>query len=393
MLRLEKSTMPKKILFYTDTTLTSGAENHILNLIKFLDRKKFTPLLLCSGHENLNEWCRKIKETGCEVTRLITKGKHNPRHFFSLKRIAEEMEIDFLHAHIWNPASGRYAYLAAKTAKKPLITTEHDPFLLPPIKHFIKKYLIKNVSRVIAISGANKELLKKIHPEMREKIDVIHNGIDITWWESQLLGFSKNDRNEFRKKNFNAEKKTKIITCIAELHPRKGLMYLIEAAKLLKEKNPDFVVAIAGRGRLQKAIGEKIKKYGLAEHVKLLGYRKDIPQILASSDLFVLPSLNEAFGLVLLEAMAAKLPVIATKNGGIPEIITNNVTGILVPPKDEKALTYAIIRLMNNEELASRLARAGYEQVKTHFDIKNMVKKTEKVYEEILNTRQARNIN
>lgn len=379
--------MTKKILLTTDTTIIGGAEKHMLNLARFLDREKFKPYLFCGSHKNLDQWCKKMKELDVEVIRTIAKNKHNPRYYFGLKDAIEELDIDLIHAHIWNPASNRYAYLAAKATKKPLVITEHDPFILSPLKNWIKKRLLKNVTHVITVSEKNRELLRKNYPNIRGKITTIHNGLDTTWFESQLLSFSASERNQFREEEFKANEKTNVIACIAELHARKGLIHLINAAKILKEKDTPFKVIIVGKGPQQKKLEAQIKKSDLNEEVKLLGYQNEIPKILASSDFFVLPSLNEAFGLVLLEAMAAKLPIIATKNGGIPEIITNNITGILVPPGDGKSIAYAILRLLNDRKTAEKIAKNGYERVKKEFDIKTMVRKTEEVYAKVLTTK------
>ncbi|MEK7544777.1 MAG: glycosyltransferase family 4 protein [Patescibacteria group bacterium] len=381
-----KTSKKKKILLYTDTTQIGGAEGHMLSLARFLDKEKFEVSLLCSRHDRLNEWCKKMKDEGVHVMRLIAKYKHNPRHYFSLKEKIEDLQINLLHAHIWNPASGRYAYMAAKAMKTPLITTEHDPFVLSPLKNFIKKKLIKNIAHLIAISEKNRDLLEKNYPTLKDKTSVIANGIDLEKFEFQLASFTKENHAEIRKNIFKVSEKTPVIITVAELHPRKGLLYLLEAAKKIQEKNTDFKIIIVGSGPQKKVLEKKIQKLGLEREISLLGYQHNIPHLLAASDMFVLPSLNEAFGLVLLEAMAAKLPIIATKNGGIPEIITNNVTGLLVLPAESSELAYAILRLLKNKDLAHRLAQEGHKLVKKSFDVRDMVKKTEEVYNTILKT-------
>lgn len=379
-----KTSKKKKILLYTDTTQIGGAEGHMLALARFLNKEKFEISLLCSRHERLNEWCKKMKDEGVQVTRLIAKYKHNPRHYFSLKEKIEDFKIDLVHAHIWNPASGRYAYMAAKAMKTPLLTTEHDPFVLSALKNWIKKKLIKNISHLIAVSEKNRELLEKNYPTLKGKTSVVQNGIDLTAFESQLSTFTKEDREKLREEIFKVSEKTSVIIAVAELHPRKGLLYLLEAAQKIQEKNQDFKIIIVGTGAQKKLLEKKIKKLGLEREVSLLGYQHNIPHLLAASEIFVLPSLNEAFGLVLLEAMAANLPIVATKNGGIPEIITNNVTGLLVPPAESSELAYAILRLLNNKDLAHRLAQEGHKLVKKMFNVQDMVKKTEAIYNTIL---------
>ncbi len=365
--------------------MIGGAEQHMLELAKRLNREVFYPIIHCSSHKNLDSWCKKFEDLKIPVIRSIARNKHNPRHYFDILKSIEDFGIDLVHAHIWNPASNRYAYLATEKTKKPLVTTEHDPFALSGIKNWIKKKLINKVSHLITVSEKNHELIRKLYPILRGKITTIHNGLDLVWFQSQLLSFSKSQREKIRREIFEVQDgTTKVIIAVAELHQRKGLNYLIEAAKILKEKEKNIIVVIVGKGKEEKSLKTQIKKLKLENTVKLLGYRKDIPHLLASSDIFTLPSLNEAFGLVLLEAMAAKLPIVATKNGGVPEIITNHENGILVPPASAKQLASALLHLIDNKELMQKMAEKGHKELIKKFDINDMVKKTEEVYRNTL---------
>ncbi len=292
--------------------------------------------------------------------------------------------FSLVHIHIWNPASGRFAMLAAQKLAIPYLLTEHDPFELSAIKDWLKKRLIREASKIITVSKKNQKLISTLYPFMKSRIVTIPNGIDTTWFESQLLSLSKSDREEYREDVFGADQETPIVTCIAELHKRKGIIYLLEAAKhfAMEEKKIKFV--IVGTGEEKEGYMRFIKAEHLEDYVILLGRRHDIPQILSSSDLFVLPSLNEAFGLVLLEAMMAKLPIVATNNGGIPEIIDDGKNGILVPPKDSKALARAIEKLLNDEKLRETMSEKNHKDVKNLYDVKRMVKSTEEIYTSIL---------
>ncbi len=373
-----------KILLYTDTVQLGGAENHMLNLLKFYDREAAELQLACSGHPDLDSWCTKIEALGVKVFRLRATHKHDPRHYTELTKILRKGIIELLHIHLWNPASGRYGILAAKKVNIPFITTEHDPFPLSTVKGWLKKKLLQGVSKVIAISEKNKELLSVLHPSLENRITMIHNGIDTTWFESQLLSFSKSDREEFRKDTFHTDSLTPIITCVAELHPRKGIHYLLYAAQKLGKERENIKIVIVGSGQEMETYKHFIKTYQLEEYVLLLGRRHDIPQILKSSDIFILPSLNEAFGLVLLEAMMAGLPIIATRSGGVPEIIEHQENGLLIPPQSEDAIVAAIKKLLTSPELCQKMSEKNQENVKRKFDVKGMVKKTEEVYSDVL---------
>ncbi len=370
----------KKILLYTDTPQIGGAELQMFLLTKFLDKEKFTPVLACSSYPELDKWCEKFDKEGIEVLRLDVKHKHDPRHYFQLKKIIKRESIDILHAHIWNPASCRYAYSLG--TKIPLITTEHDPFHLPAFKNFFKKRSLKKVKKIIAISQNNKELLETIYPKQAQKLKLIHNGIDTTWWQSQLLRITEDDIKTIKKDIFKAKEDTFIITCIAELHERKGQKYLLKAIPDIVADFPNTKVVFIGDGPNRDNLERLIRKLKIERHAILLGKKKRIPRLLKSSNIFCLPSRREGFGLVNLEAMMIPLPIVATKAGGIPEVVTDN--GILVEPENSEALAKALKKLISNKDLRKKMAHAGYERILKRFDAKKMAEEYEKTYTEVI---------
>ncbi len=382
-----------KILLYTDTKQLGGAENHMLSIFKFYDRMQCELSLACPADTSLDPWCKKIADMTVTVHRINVSHKHDPRNYIALIKIIQKEKIDLLHIHIWNPASGRYGLLAAQRLNIPYIITEHDPFELSPFKSWIKNKLIKDTKGIIAISEKNKELLGKLYPSLKSRIVTIHNGIDTTWFASQLLSFSPLEKEKYREQIFEVEERSKkagtemttpIITTIAELHPRKGLIYLLKACEILTKKDFNYKCIIIGEGEQRKEIESFIKTHQLEKYIILLGRRHEIPHLLAASDVFVLPSLNEAFGLVLLEAMMVGLPIVATNNGGIPEIIEDGKNGILVPPKDAQAIAEAIEKILSSSKLREKMSEKNQEDVRKKFEVKDMVKKTEEVYRSIL---------
>ncbi|MBU1151475.1 glycosyltransferase family 4 protein [Patescibacteria group bacterium] len=373
----------KKIIFYTDTPQSGGAELQMFLLAKFLNKDKYKPILVCGNSPELNTWCEKFQKEDIPVIRIETASKHSTKHYTTLKQIIKEEKPDLLHAHIWNPASCRYAYLAAKHTHTPMIITEHDPFALPLLKNLIKKYLIKPLQKIITVSKNNANLLRKLYPAHSQKIEVIHNGIDTNWWQSQLLRFTEEDRKEIKTQLFHAKENTLIVTTIAELHERKGLKYLIQAIPSVVEKYPNTKFVIIGEGKERANLEKLVSKLKMEAHVSLIGRQSEIPKLLKASNIFVLPSLREAFGLVNAEAMISPLPVVASDVGGISEIVKNGETGILVEPKDSKGLTRGINQLIASPKLREKMAIAGFERVQKHFSADAMAKEYEKVYEEI----------
>lgn len=376
--------MQNNILFYTDTPIFGGAERQMILLAKFLDTTCYNISLACSKNHALDEFTQKFAALGKKVFRINALHKHDPRHYFNLRSIIKESNANLLHAHVWNPASCRYAYLAAKRCKIPLVITEHDPGRISSLKNLIKKYLLKNVSAIIAISEENKNFLAAAYPHLANKISVVHNGIDIDEFENRLANFT--EREKYRKEIFYAASRDKIILCVAELHPRKGIKYLIEAFAKIGDEHSRLIVV--GDGEQKSALEKLAKNLGAAEYVKFLGQRNDVPRLMASSDIFVLPSLAEAFGLVLLEAMLAKLPIISTNSGGVPEIIEHEKNGLLVPPANSNALSNAIKKLLASPDLNKKIIQAGYQIVKEKFHAKIMAEKTSAVYDKLLKNQE-----
>lgn len=370
----------KTILLYTDTPQVGGAELQMFLLAKFLNKEEFCPILACSNYPALNRWCENFTKEGIKVIRLNVKHKHDPRHHFQLKKIIKEEKVDLIHLHLWNPASCRYAFSAASSCKTPIIITEHDPFPLSFLKNLLKKESLKKVSRIITVSENNRQVLAALYPEHKDKISVIHNGLDLTWWQSQLLRFTDLDRRKIKEELFLARENTLTIISIAELHERKGLKYLIEAIPEVSAKFPNIKSVIVGEGPQRPYLEKLIKNLKIENHVILVGRQKEIPKLLKSSDIFVLPSRREAFGLVVLEAMITGLPVIASQTGGIPEIIEHGKTGLLVKPENPEPIATTLIDLISNPEKRQKLATAGHKLVHQKFTAKRMAEEYEKVY-------------
>jgi glycosyltransferase involved in cell wall biosynthesis len=173
-----------------------------------------------------------------------------------------------------------------------------------------------------------------------------------------------------------------LVLTVARLHAQKGLPYLLRAASAI----PDAVFAIAGEGEEREALESLARSLGIAERVRFLGHRRDVAALLAACDVFVLPSLYEGLPLSVLEAMAAGAPVVATDIGGTNEALTNDDTGVLVPPADAAALARAIQALLADRERARRLAAAARQYVRRHHSAAAMADDVGRVYEELLAT-------
>lgn len=217
-------------------------------------------------------------------------------------------------------------------------------------------------------------------PFVQKKFTVIYNGISTDpgiLSKAEALAFLSGTSDILRARIADHPF---IIGTVAELHPIKGLRYLIEAAHILAERGTNFVVLVAGEGEQRAELEQEIRRYGLGSRVFLLGYVKNASTYLSAFDIFVLASLSEALAYAILEAGLAERPVVATRVGGIPEIISSDTLGLLVPPKDPQTLANACMRLMSDETLRDQLGRALREKIIHEFSLERMVQDTFALY-------------
>jgi glycosyltransferase involved in cell wall biosynthesis len=175
-----------------------------------------------------------------------------------------------------------------------------------------------------------------------------------------------------------------LLTCAARLEQEKDIGSLIAAMEHVAVECPSAVCVIAGEGSHKPELLAQIRRSGLEGRVRLLGYRSDVMAILNASDLFVLPSLTESFGLVLLEAMALGKPVLATRVGGPVEIVVEGETGLLVPPSDPGALGRAMLALLRDPATGAEMGRNGRERFRERYTVERMARATRAVYEGVL---------
>jgi glycosyltransferase involved in cell wall biosynthesis len=259
-------------------------------------------------------------------------------------------KVNVICAQWWVPG-GLIGYLVSLLAQKPLIVTAHGTDIRILEKSKIFSLLASPVfKRARCITTVSSFLKKNLTDRIKlgvEKVRVIPMPVT---------------PGTFTPSPLPKGKKRKIL-CVARFTQQKGLEYFIKACQILKDRGIDFEAQIVGEGTLKEKLQEEIDRSNLSHQVFLV---KTMPQaklnqLYAESYLCVLPSMEEGFGLVLVEAQLCQRPVIGTKSGGIPDIIEDGVTGLLVPPHDHLNLASAMERILTDEESASRLAEGGYQ--------------------------------
>jgi glycosyltransferase involved in cell wall biosynthesis len=284
-----------------------------------------------------------------------------------------------LLVHFHDAHSVAVGSVAASLAKVPFrIITRRVDF---PLKknYFSRRKYMKNVDTIIAISEGVKKVLVEggVDPE---NVEVISSGIDFSSFEEDSSALTSKD---YLHREFSFAVDDYLVGIVAHLADHKGHQYLIRATKILKQQSPKIKTIIVGEGPLSMELDRQAKELDVEDIIFFLGFRKDIPKILSSLDLFVLSSHLEGMGSSILDAMASRLPVVATKVGGIPEVVIHGETGLLVPPRNPSALARAILMLYSDKTLASRLGQKGYELVHRKFSAEAMADKVVRLYEKV----------
>ena len=242
--------------------------------------------------------------------------------------------------------------------------------------HYIEKITSFMVDHYVAVSESVKRYIIDKSKISAEKISVIYNGVNI---KSQDDLHEQNVRMPFK-----IEDEDRILMTVGRLHEQKGHYYLVKAISKVQKEFPKVKLLVIGEGEEENNLKKLVKSLDLTNEVIFIGLSSDIEEILPMAELFLLPSLWEGLPNVLLEAMAAGKPVIATEVGGVPELVIHGETGMLVPHKDSDALACAIADLLKNRLKARRMGETGRIRAEEHFSIQKMIEKTESLYQELL---------
>jgi glycosyltransferase involved in cell wall biosynthesis len=230
------------------------------------------------------------------------------------------------------------------------------------------------MDQLIAVSKAIERKIADERPGLAP-VRLIYNGVDLDRYDHQEPCCTLRDE-------YGMEPGSQIVGVVARLEPEKGHQTLLDAWPYVLRQVPDAYLLIVGEGSRRDALEQQAAANRIAHRVVFTGRRDDVPAVTAALDVAVLPSHREAQGLSILEAMALSRPVVASDVGGIPEMIEDGVTGLLVPHDQPKALAAAIVRLLTDHALADTIARAAHDLVHDRFCIELMVKAVEEIYDE-----------
>ena len=374
----------KKVLQLISSIGFFGAENVLAELALELAITDFQPIIGViknqkNPHLELVDFARK---NDIESAIFEAQRQFDLKAITSIRNFIKGNNIDIVQTHGYK--SNFYALFAALFENVNLLATCHPWIKTSPRgKAYAKidKLLLKKFSRIVAISDqVKKEILDAGIPD--NKILIVDNGINLHRFEEQF------DTNEIRKQ-FGIPLTSQVIGTVGRLNVEKGHHILLEAAKIVIQKDPSAFFVIVGDGYLKKDLSRKAEELAIEDHLLLPGILKEIPKILSVFDIFVLPSLTEGLPMALLEAMAAKKPIIASEVGAIPKVIINNETGILIKSKNVEELANAITDLLGDKDKANLITKNAYNKIAQEFSSGRMAKKYIDIYKNILENNRS----
>jgi glycosyltransferase involved in cell wall biosynthesis len=370
-----------KVLLFTDSDVFAGTEGHMLDLGLQLRAEGVDVLIGCPVPGAL---AARAGAAGLDVVPIAKRGKLDWRAVLQVRRVCRDRGVGIIHSH-----NGRTAFLAAiaTVLRGDVRCVETQHFLVPSyvsrkgIKGLLSRighrWVDRRTDHLIAISSASRQGSIDRGEATAEKITVIHNGIPHP--DLMLLRPVAAVRDEL-----GVAPGEPLLVCAARLQPEKDVATLIDAVGLAAQRLSNLVCVIAGEGQQRDELQERINRNGLQRSVRLLGFRSDVSSIVNAADLFVLPSLAEPFGLVLIEAMSLSKTVVATAAGGPLEIVDDGRTGILVPPGNAVEMAAAITRILGSLEKRQEMGRLGQEKFRAEFTVQRMAQQTLAVYRRVL---------
>ncbi|PIQ36135.1 MAG: hypothetical protein COW60_00260 [Candidatus Yonathbacteria bacterium CG17_big_fil_post_rev_8_21_14_2_50_43_9] len=375
--------MKKKILFVITKSNFGGAQKYVFDLATGLPKDQFDVAVALGGSGIL---IQKLQAENIRVLPIFSLARDvNPLSdittFFELWRMFRKEKPDV--AHLNSAKAGGVGAISAHLAGvQKIIFTAHG-WAFNEERPTWQKLIIKFFSWVtvilshetIAVSNAVRNNTAG-WPFVVSKISVIKNGIK----EPSFLLRNEARLHLFAKANIHVPENAFIVGTIAELHKSKGLTYAIEAFTKLMPENPNLYYFILGGGEEKERLETLVGLHNLQGRVFLLGFVDDASRYLKAFDIFLLPSMTEGLALVLLEAGLAGLPVVASRIGGIPEVIEDKNTGLLVPTRDSDAIALANQNLMTDRPLAKRFGEALRERVLAKFPLSRVLKDTISLY-------------
>lgn len=367
---------PINVLHLRDTYEIGGPGKTILETYRAIDASRFRLSLgvFVTGEETAETpFVAAARASGMPVRFIRGRNQYDPRMIRQVADLARSLDVDILHAH--EVKSDVIAFLASKLHPVAIMTTVHGWIGNSAKQRFmgaVDRRVIRKFDRVVAVSGQIREHLASAGvPD--ERLSLLHNAIVVE-------RYRRTGARGFLAQLGGEPLAGPVLASIGRISPEKGQADLVEALGILKAQGRAVSAVLAGDGPDRASITARIRALGLEASVRLPGYVDPPQRILEETDLMVLPSHTEGLPNVVLEALAMEVPVLATRVGGTPEIVTDGETGRLVEPRSPAALAAAIGDFLANPAPWREMARRGRERVETRFDFQARTRRLEDLY-------------
>ncbi len=377
-----------------------SAQNTLLTCLGLSDRYEMVLVHGLSLESQMTDWewqsvhrgIEEAKDRGVKVVPISSLVRkiapvQDLQAFFSLWRLMLQERPDIVHTH--TSKTGILGRWAAKMAGVPIIVhTPHGHVFYghfgPLVSRFflaIERLMASITDRMVALSEGERNDYIRFSVSSPDKIVTIHSGVEID-------RYMKTEVNvEEKRRSLGLNPNGLVVGTVGWLLPIKGPIHLLNAMAHIWRNHPEIRLVFVGKGELEGKLRAEASRMGVSERVTFLGWRDDIPEIMQILDIFVLPSLNEGMGRVLVEAMAAGRPVVASKVGGIPDLVEHKKNGFLVGPGDVNGTSLAIKRLLIDREMRDEMGRMGRAMAQ-NFTVKGMVEKIDALYSSLYQKKQ-----
>jgi len=373
---------PVKVMHLMASNFLGGPEKQIIEHLKRLESKRFQGSLT-----SFSEWGRPSEllemagRQGLTNYSIPMRGPFDFRAQFHLNRIIKSQGTDILVVHGYK--SCVMGWRVGRKFRIPVLaysrgyTAENRKIIF---YNWLERQFLKRVSGIVAVSAGQEKRLREygIKPE---EFWVVHNAISVKDFPLEKAS----GKNEGVLASLNLPPNSKLILTAGRLSPEKGHRYLVDAIPRVHLERKDVYFVFCGDGPLIGKIMQQAIELGVWERCRFPGFCRDLPRIFSVMDLMVLPSLSEGLPNVVLEAFAAAKPVVASKVGGVPEVVEDGISGYLVAPGRPELLAKAILRMLSNPTKMEAMGIAGYERVKREFTFKTQTEKLEAIYCQVLN--------
>lgn len=372
-----------RIAHVIKVTRISGAERHLLFLLDGLRQRGLDAqlIILVERDRPMDEMVAAAEARGIPVQGLPIGRDTDLPLLWRLRRALRHIKPDIVHTHLIH--ADLYGYVSAKLAGvAAVVSSRHldDAFRYRARWRRINRRLWRMIDAGIAISAAMKQFALTVEAAPARKVRIVLYGMEFKWLSDEDIDAARQRLRAELKLPADAQ----LLGMACRLVEQKGIPYALEALRRIRSEFPRAHLVIAGDGEQASELRRLASRLGLADRVHWLGWRADAADLMAAFDVFVLPSLREGFGLVLLEAMSRRLPIVASHVGAIPEIVIDGETGILVEPRNVDELAKAMTRLLNDRALRKYMGLLGAARLEEHFSVERMVDGTIAVYEQVL---------